>query len=617
MRRSGYLSTLVLLGFLPGVPSLAQTLTDPSALRFAYSVESGRAEFLESLRSDAAHRFLATAEEILALPNGPGRQRTELLGEAQQLADSIALLDEEIGEAAPAAREARQALIQGLEAQAEELRQAAEGADPQRRSALEARIRELEGELGELRDLEEEWADPVDPLSRALPTLSALARLVEEERAYLRNLQVLQDELRLFMGSLRLFDETGMPPSVRAEGGGDPDPGCPISSCPTDFAPPPADLPMEHFRLEAGRDGEGTGALPVTLASLARLQEQLSARAYLPEIQTGDPLQEDGTVTRETVLGSGLMVFRGRGEGRAGLGLKAGSSFLFSRALGGSMQLVVEPWVGGRSVQLDPGSSNELAAEIRQTLVGFAGGGRLHWQVTSWQKGRFLSDPLPLPAYLEPGRKEGGMAGRLALTLHPRWDLELGGGGDLVRYGPDEWKVLDRQGLNASMAVARRGVSNSARLSLMGSRHGFAGEGDPRREDTRMGIGADWSFEGPVVVRLSAGLSWNDSRLPAYDFRSGRTAVVVAAPWGEGTIQGYGALTHQSYLNPGPEDDRLAPSDQDRGSILAVQFTRPLDATRALALRAEWSRAETGFRDDFYQRFGAGIQVNFRGLGLR
>jgi len=114
---------------------------------------------------------------------------------------------------------------------------------------------------------------------------------------------------------------------------------------------------------------------------------------------------------------------------------------------------------------------------------------------------------------------------------------------------------------------------------------------------------------------MSAGLAWNDSRLPAYDFRSARLAAVVATPWGTGTIQGYGALTHQTYLNPGPEDDRVAPSDQDRGSILALQFTRPLSGTRALMLRAEWSRAETGFRNDFYQRFGTSLQFTFRGMG--
>ena len=118
-----------------------------------------------------------------------------------------------------------------------------------------------------------------------------------------------------------------------------------------------------------------------------------------------------------------------------------------------------------------------------------------------------------------------------------------------------------------------------------------------------------------MVLRLSVRMAWNDSRLPAYDYRSGRAAVVLSAPWGRNSILGYGAFAHKSYSNPGPVDGRVAPSDQDTGSIVALQFTRPLDATHALTLRAEWSRSETGFRNDFYQRFGTSIQMTFRGLG--
>lgn len=309
------------------------------------------------------------------------------------------------------------------------------------------------------------------------------------------------------------------------------------------------------------------------------------------------------------------MSFRGGGEGLSGVGLKAGSSFLFSWGLGAGSQLTVEPWLGARSVQLDLGSSGEMAGEVRETLTGASGGGRFRWQVTSWQKGRFLSDPLPLPGYLEPGRAEGGLSARVALPLLGRWDLDAMGGGDLVRYGPEDWKVLDRQGASGSMGLTRQGEAGSARLYVLGSRHGFPGDGAGRRQDTRMGAGADWTRERRTVVRFSAGVAWNDSRLPAYDFRSGRAAVVVSAPWRRGSIQGYGAFAHKSYRNPGPEEGRVAPSDQDTGTILALQLIHPLDTGHGLGFRAEWSRSETGFRDDFYQRFGMSVQVTFREMG--
>jgi hypothetical protein len=610
---------LFLMGSWTGAPSLAQTLTDPSALRFAHTVEFRRTEVLEELRRGVAAQLLGVARELISLPESSGQQRRERLGEVQYLTDSIAFLEQELGEAAPAAREARRGLMRALEGQVATLRQAAEEAGPQRRPAMEARIRELEAELTELRELEDR-APPVDPLSSEVPTLAALAELVAVEYSRQSTLQLLQDELRLFMGHLRLFDETGLPPSVRAEAGGDPDPGgaCPITCpLPSPPPPPPADLPMDHFRPESLGDAEGGGAVPVTLPSLVRLQEQLAAYSGHPQPAAGEPSPgNDGPVTRETQLGAGLMIFRGGGGGHSGAGIKVGTSFLLSRALGRGVQLTLEPWLGARSVQLDFASAAEVAGELRQTLVGSAGGGQLRWQVTSWQKGRFLSEALPLPAYLDPGRKEGGLAGRAVVAFRPHWDLELGGGGDVVRYGPEDWKVLDRQGLNASLGVARQGASGSARLSLIGSRHEFVAVDGLPREDTRVGVGADWSLEGRMVVRVTAGLAWNESRIPAYDSRSERAAVVLSAPWRGGSIQGYGALAHQSYTNPGPEDNRVAPSDQDTGSVLALQVVRPMTSTNAFTFRVEWSRSETGFRDNFHQRFGAGVQVTFRGLGV-
>lgn len=190
------------------------------------------------------------------------------------------------------------------------------------------------------------------------------------------------------------------------------------------------------------------------------------------------------------------------------------------------------------------------------------------------------------------------------------------GGADGIRYEPDDWRVLDRQGINTALGVAWRGASRSARLSVRGSHHGFPHplvEWGGRRVDTRVGVDVGGSLEGKQLVRLSFGGSWNHSRFPAYDFRSLRAALVVSTPWGKGSLQGYAAVAHQVYQNPGPEDARVAPSDQDSGSILSLQYLYPLDSTRMLMLRGGWSRSQTGFRDDFYERFGIGVHLIFRG----
>jgi len=151
---------------------------------------------------------------------------------------------------------------------------------------------------------------------------------------------------------------------------------------------------------------------------------------------------------------------------------------------------------------------------------------------------------------------------------------------------------------------------------MRGSHHGFPDsptEWEERRVDTRLGAEANGSLEGKLLARLSLGGSWNQSRLPAYDFRLARAALTVSLPWGKGSFQGYAALAHQLYLNPGPEDARVAPSDQDSGSVLSLQHARPLDATRILLVRGGWSRSQTGFRNDFYERFGMSVHFSFRG----
>ncbi len=623
MPRAHWSLLVALLGVWPWTSSLAQASGDAGTLRFTYSLEVSRKETLVESRDGVAMQFLAAARQAVSLREagkmGPSR-RTAFLGEIQYLADSIAQLEGQISEAEAAAGEARRALIDALETERENLRRAAAEAEPQERRQMEARLEGLAAELEELRRLEDS-SDTADPLAAARSTLSALARIVAEERARLGTLNRLQDELRLFLGTLRLFDETGMPPSARAEGGGDTDagPGC-ATVCglpsPDATTSSPADLPIGHFGAEGAGNARSGGVSYITRESLTRLREQLSAFAGSTGIPSG-PFgpEEERTVTRQLALGVSALSFRGEGLRRTALRLNTGWSMLLSRALGNGMQVTVEPRLGGRSVQLDAGSSAEAAGEVRESLLGTLGGGRFLWQINSWQKGRFLSEPLPEPAYLEPGRAEGGLSGLATLALHPNWEVMLGGGGDMVRYGPDEWKVLDRQGVNAYSALARQGASGSARLSVTASQHRFSSDAGEQREDTRVGVGADWSLEGRAVLRLSAAATWNDSRIPAYDFRSGRAALTLSFPWQGGSFQAYGALAHRDYLNPGPEDARVAPSDQDTGSILALQLTRPVDDDHTITVRADWSRSVTGFRNDFYQRFGIGVQLNLRGLG--
>ena len=612
MPRGRWLPIIVTLACLSPPSAEAQLLSDPASLRHDLEVQTAWADSLVLSRRDAALRFLAVAEEIVAIPDGLGPEGTELLIEAQGLSHRMASLDQEVGEATAMVRGSRERLISVLESRVASLRRAAADADPSQRASVEAQARSLEAEADALRADEGDF-EAEDPLAPAAPTLSALARVVAEEHERLEALQALQEELRLFLGDLRLFDETGMPPSARSGEGGEQDPGCEPSACAVGGASP-ADLPLMHSQPDD--PGEGLAGTVTTPASLARLHEQIAAWVEDPELSATGLAQEDGVVARETRLGVGLLAFRGDGSASSTVGPRVGTSLVFSWLLGEDVGLTVEPSVGGRALRAGATTFTELAGEVRETLTGSFRDGRARWQVTSWQKGRYLSDPLSPPGYLEPGRAEGGLVGRVSLPLSSTWQLNAESGADAVRYEPQDWEGLDRHGLNAALGLAWRGASRAAGLALRGSYHGFphsVADWEERRNDTRVGVEMSGSLEGKLLARLSAGGSWNESRIPAYDFWLARTALVVSAPWGKGSLQGYAALAHQDYLNPGPEDARIAPSDQDSGSVLSLQYGHPLDPTHTLMIRAGWSSSQTGFRNDFYERFGVSAHLTFRG----
>lgn len=574
-------------------------------------------------------------DQLLALPDGPGLERNRLLVRAGELADSLAALAEEWGQASHMLAETRTTLIRMLASEAASLRESAERAIPQEKASLEARARAAEEEAEGLRTLAEaagagtrheeargarpgrigptSWPEDSEgrlPAS-ARSSLMTLARVAAEEHARLSELEILQEDLRLFLGELRLFDETGLPPSARAGEGGGGDTGCLPTSCAVGGASP-ADLPLAHLRPDDPGAGAGVGELSV--ASLARLHGEVAAR--LPEAPALERREdEEGTVTREVRVGGGGSAFRGEGVDNSAPGTGVAATMVFVRDLEGGKIFSVEPLVGGRWMPLEGANIVEVAGEIRESLAGPGPGRDGRWFVTAWQKGRYRSEEPAPPAYLEPGRMEGGILGRVSLPLRGGWEVKVDGGGEGVRYDPEDWQVLDRRGVNGALGLGWRGVSRFAGMTVRGSHHAFpnsAGAGESRR-DGRVGVEVEGGVEGRRILRLSAGGVWNESRLDAYDFRMVRAALLFSTPLGCGSVHGYGALTFQEYLNPGPPDARVAPSDQDSGSVLSLQYTRPLAGNRVLLIRAGWSRSETGFRDDFYQRFQVGAHLAFRG----
>lgn len=328
---------------------------------------------------------------------------------------------------------------------------------------------------------------------------------------------------------------------------------------------------------------------------------------------TSQPLAQ--TTRHDFSVGPEYVVFQSDEGNVSAFAGKASGSLLWTDRLGDNVAVAIEPRGGMRAFAFQYTASEELVAEVTETLASTSATRRLRWQATAQQKGRLLSETPTLPAYLEPTRFESWFGGRLALRLVGRWELEGQGNAGLVRYGPNEWKVLNRNGAEGSLGLLHPLAFGMLRLSAATSAHGFVDTGALDRSDRRSELRFDWTAVGALLVQVSAGIAWNNSTLPGFDFNSQRGALMFSLPMGSGSAQLYAAFARKSYQNPGPSDARVAPSDQDTGSLVVLQLTRPLASGNVIRLRGEWSRSETGFRNVFFQRLGFTALYSIRTAG--
>jgi hypothetical protein len=590
-------------------PAAAQGHGELAGLRSTYALQRPWAEGVRAQRAEVAERLRQLATRV-AETGGPGPTRTALLADAQATADRLAALNDEVAAAEAALAETRHRLTTALEARIQRLRTAATdtAATAQTRDSLRARARALEEERATLerraragaRGQGGVWSGPA-------PEMVALAGVVAEEQRRLETLDGLRDELGVFVAGLRLFDETGMPPSARSGAGDEPGAGCPIASCPVSgFSPTDGWVP-EHGTGSAPGSRRAGSTAAVTAASLADLHRQLAG--WVAGEGAG-PVNAPERWTRHLTVGVAAMGFRA-GEGdREGLGPKAGASWVLTRALGGDLDLTVEPSLGVRAVRVGD-AFVEGAVEVRETLARAGAGTR--WELGAWQKVRVVPEAFSPAEYLEPGRGEGGFVGRLVMPVGARWQAEVLATGDAVRYAPEAWRVLNRHGGGGGVGVARLGSTGSARLAARATHHRFPERASPLapyRADTRFTVSLDGALEAGAVLRLSTAATWNRSRIAAYRYTAARAAVVAAVPWRAGSVQVYAGLSHQAY--PSGSAGTVA-RDDDTGSVVSLQYARPVGEGRLVTVRVGWMRSRTGLGDDFYQRLWAALQLGFRG----
>jgi hypothetical protein len=277
-----------------------------------------------------------------------------------------------------------------------------------------------------------------------------------------------------------------------------------------------------------------------------------------------------------------------------------------------AVAFAVEPRAGLRFLTFEEHTSTELIADLVASLAAAPRAGRLRWQVGVRGKLRDLTDPPELPVYLEPGRGEGWADGVVGLPVGRGWTVEARGSAGLVRYTPAEWRVLDRNGALGALSVNHALGPGVARFTVAVGGEQYTDPLAFNREDSRWGLRADWATAETIFLQLEGGLSWGYSNIAGFDYRSQRAALLLSAPVGSASAQVYAGIAFKKYTDPGPPDALVAPSDRDTGSFIIIQATRPLGSNTSLHLRGEWSRAETGFRNQYFQRLGVSALFSFR-----
>ncbi len=316
-------------------------------------------------------------------------------------------------------------------------------------------------------------------------------------------------------------------------------------------------------------------------------------------------------VSRDLMVGPELLFFQDDFSSQASVAGRASGGLAWRSRLGADLSLAVEPRAGLRVLGFDDRTSTELVMDAVAALAS-PQGRRLRWEVEIGPKLRAVADPPELPAYLDPGRFEFWAGAALATPVASGWEIEARGSGGLVRYTPDDWRVLDRSGYVGSVALLRALGPGLARLTLAAGGEAYVESVPTARNDTRWSLQLGWLTGEPVFLQLEADLAWNSSSRAGFDYRSRRAALLLSAPLGRGSVQFYAAVAAKTYSEPGPPGARVAPSDRDTGSFVILQVTRPLGTTTNLHLRGEWSRSETGFRDLYFQRLGLSALVSFR-----
>jgi len=253
-------------------------------------------------------------------------------------------------------------------------------------------------------------------------------------------------------------------------------------------------------------------------------------------------------------------------------------------------------------------------------LGSWVGSAHIDW------RGRAVQDRPPMPLFLQPGFGTGSLGVRLQSNEVDRMTFDLGFDAEWADYSAREFSapldLLDRRtsGVEAGAtwtagSVVR--VSGGFRRSVYPNQATFSVV-EPERRDHTVHAAVSWSVDRPDVsaeVGLEGTLNRSNSMRPEYDALAGRALVSVPLPLDVGATV-LAVLTAKRYVSQSDFTLLVPGEEADNASVLYLDLARPIALGLDGSVRLGWTRAEADVGDQYFQRFGASLQLRYRPAGF-
>ncbi|MFC1662082.1 hypothetical protein ACFL3S_11645 [Gemmatimonadota bacterium] len=235
--------------------------------------------------------------------------------------------------------------------------------------------------------------------------------------------------------------------------------------------------------------------------------------------------------------------------------------------------------------------------------------------------GRQVDDRPPMPLFIQPGY--GSLDGALGLQFRPVFGVRTDARilGEFSRYQTGQLTpqlgLLDRDVLGAEVGAALArwlAIRFHAGFRIIDyPNQGTFDPGDPVRRDRMLSFGATWALQYPLVAQVGVEGIRNRSNSRRPEYNAVRLRSVVSAPLPlDLSMNLFAVLTTKSYLEE-LEVARLVPGEEaDNASVVYLELARPVQVNLDGAIRFGWTRAESDFGDDYFERLGVTVLFHYR-----